>query len=357
MVWALGIGLALYGIHWREQPFLDYGLFLPQLGLLIIVFTLISYFLDHKQFPGLGPKIVWIPMLVIVVSMWLRLFVDFSLQTVTGGLYGIVLFLLYTTSRILGKDIFKAFIPFVVVVAISVIINGVMHPGEITGGIITNYCASAGFMIFGTIVNNFKWQWVLSTIALIALCFVGALEGVFIMAVLIVAILWRRDWGKRILLPLGIVVALIVSLGIIGYLVPLYNHNPNLNSLSQFIRSGVLDEETLNGVTTSRWVVAKKALSDIQILGHGYKPGLAEPFTVHNVPLVIVDQIGPLAGLAWLVVSLWCLIKTKWKYAWIAVIAMGVWDHYVWTQFAPYFWVLVGVSTTSKITSDRIFRE
>jgi hypothetical protein len=118
-----------------------------------------------------------------------------------------------------------------------------------------------------------------------------------------------------------------------------------------------LDEETLNGVTTSRWVVAKKALSDIQILGHGYKPGLAEPFTVHNVPLVIVDQIGPLAGLAWLVVSLWCLIKTKWKYAWIAVIAMGVWDHYVWTQFAPYFWVLVGVSTTSKITSDRIFRE
>jgi hypothetical protein len=191
---------------------------------------------------------------------------------------------------------------------------------------------------------------------LIALCFVGALEGVFIMAVLIVAILWRRDWGKRILLPIGAVIVLIVSFGVMGYLVPLYNHNPNLQSLSQFFASGVLDEETLNGITTSRWEVMKIALADIQILGHGYKPGLAEAYTVHNVPLVIIDQIGLLAGLAWLVVSLWCLIKTKWKYAWIAIIVMGVWDHYIWTQFAPYFWVLVGVSTTSTITSDKIFR-
>ncbi len=354
MVWALGIGLALYGIHWREQPFLNYGVFLPQIGIVIVILTLVDYYLKQKHFPDLGPKIVWIPMLVIVASMWLRLIVDFSMQTVAGGLYGLVLFLLYVASRTLDKRIFLAFIPFVVVVAISVIVNGVMHPGQLTGGIITNYCASAGFMIFGTIVNNFKWQWVLATIALLALFFVGALEGAFIIAVLVGAILWRRDWGKKILLPVALVLLVASTWGVVGYLMPLYTHNPNLDALSKAFTTGKVD---LNDITTDRWEVFNVALADIKILGHGYKPGLAEPYTVHNVPMVIVDQIGPVAGLAWLIVSVWCLFKTKWKYAWIALLAMCVWDHYVWTQFAPYFWVLVGVSTTSKITSDRIFRE
>lgn len=353
MVWALGIGLALYGIHWREQPLLDYGVFLPQIGIVIIVLTLVDYYLKQKHFPDLGPKIVWIPMLVIVASMWLRLIFDFSMQTVAGGLYGFVLFFLYVASRTLGKRIFLAFIPFVVVVAISAIINGVMNPGQITGGIITNYCASAGFMVFGTIVNNFKWQWVLGTVALIGLLFVGALEGAFAVAVLGIAILWRRDWSKKLLLPIIVVLVPIVVLLVMGYLVPLYTNNPNLEALSKALTTGEVD---LNAITSSRWEVNMRAMSDIQILGHGYKPGLAESYTVHNVPLIIVDQLGPLAGLAWLVVSVWCLIKTKWKYAWIAVLALGFWDHYVWTQFAPYWWCVVGVSTTSAITSDKIFK-
>ncbi|KKM68897.1 hypothetical protein LCGC14_1456350, partial [marine sediment metagenome] len=34
-----------------------------------------------------------------------------------------------------------------------------------------------------------------------------------------------------------------------------------------------------------------------------------------------------------------------------------VFDHYVWTQFAPWWWVLVGVSAASMDGgSDRIFR-
>jgi len=74
------------------------------------------------------------------------------------------------------------------------------------------------------------------------------------------------------------------------------------------------------------------------------------------VPLIIVDQIGPLAGLAWLWVTIACLVKTKWRYAFIAVIALSLFDHYIWTQAAPYWWVLVGVSTTSTIKSDLIFR-
>ena len=78
---------------------------------------------------------------------------------------------------------------------------------------------------------------------------------------------------------------------------------------------------------------------------------------VHNVPLVIVDQIGPLAGFAWLFITIFCLVKTKWKYAWSAVLVLSVFDHYIWTQFAPYWWALVGISTTVAIKNDYIFKE
>ena len=74
----------------------------------------------------------------------------------------------------------------------------------------------------------------------------------------------------------------------------------------------------------------------------------------------VLVELSPLIGiagaLAWLWVTLFCLIKTKWKYAWSGVIILSVFDHFIWTQVAPWWWVLVGVSSVSAIKSDLIFR-
>jgi len=52
----------------------------------------------------------------------------------------------------------------------------------------------------------------------------------------------------------------------------------------------------------------------------------------------------------------YCAVRTRWKYAFVAVLALSVWDHFIWTQFAPLWWALVGVATVSEVKSDLIFK-
>ena len=111
-----------------------------------------------------------------------------------------------------------------------------------------------------------------------------------------------------------------------------------------------------------RLEVIKDAMTHIKPLGEGYNlTDFSRSPNVHNVPLVLVQQLGYpgiLAGLAWLWVSVWCLVKTRWKYAFICIFALSFWDHYVFTQLAPVWWVLVGVSTapaSDNIKSDLLF--
>jgi len=369
--WALtlGTGLALYGMHWVEQPFLDY-VFLPQIGLIIIVFCVGFYFIQYPQKPDFGSKQVWIPMLVIVASIVAWVFIDFSMRTVASAFYGISLFAVYLVARQLGKNIFTIFIPFVIIIAISCIINGLINPGVKTGGINTNYCAISGFMIFGTVVNKFKWQWILAILVVVALFFTGSSEALFFISVFGIIMLVRRDWSKRLLVPIGTVIILIVTWGQLGNLAPLWYNNNNLKATYNLVSELLTDIERdlpaitskdMDEITTNRWERNERAITDMQPLGHGFWVTMPEYTdyslkTVHNVPLVIVDQIGPTAGLAWLVITMFCLVKTRWKYAWATVLILSVFDHYIWTQFAPYWWVLVGVSTTSSLKTDLIFR-
>jgi hypothetical protein len=79
-------------------------------------------------------------------------------------------------------------------------------------------------------------------------------------------------------------------------------------------------------------------------------------FTVYNVPLVIVQQVGILAALAWVFLIIYSLIKSKWKYAFIVVIALGLFDSYMWAQLGIFVVVLLGVASLNEIKTDLIFR-
>ena len=206
-------------------------------------------------------------------------------------------------------------------------------------------------------VNQGKWQWALIAVALIGLFFIGALESVFILGVLGITVLIRRDFSKHFIIAASVLVGLIGLWALLGYLIPLYEGNQNVAALfGLFNGDSTLDASTITTLTSGRWPVIVRAMKNISFIGHGYSLSTAGGQIVHNIPLIIVHQIGPIAGIAWLFVTVYCAIKTKWKYAWIAVMAMCVWDHYLYTQFTPYWWCLVGISTASNIKSDLIFR-
>ena len=364
--WAIiiGIGLALFPIHnlWLTKVTSIGGMatiHLPAIGAVIWIMGVLLFIRDNWRDLDLGDKKIYIPLLVIVASMGLSGFINGeSLKDkVYPLLMGGALFFAYVVSRSLGASIFRMLIPFVCLGAVIAVIIGILNPGIPSGGLITNYCASAGFLIFGAVVNQGKWQWVFIIIVLVGVFFIGALEAVFIFGILGITVLIRHDFSKRFIIIASVLVGLIGLWALLGYLAPLYEGNQNLAVLfGLFNGNSILDTSTLVALTTGRWEVIVREMRNISVIGHGYSLSTVGGGIVHNIPLIIVHQIGPIAGIAWLFVSVYCLIKTKWKYAWIAIMAMGVFDHYFWTQFGALYWVLIGVSTSSTIKSDLIFR-
>lgn len=364
--WAviIGVGLALFPIHnlWLTEVTSINGmatLFLPAIGAVLWIMGILLFIRNNWQNLNWGDKKIYIPLLVIVASMGLSGFINGdSIGGKVAPLFiGGALFFAYVVSHNLGIAIFRMLIPFVVLGAIIAVVIGILNPGVPSGGLITNYCASAGFLIFGAVVNQGKRQWVLVLIALISVFFIGALEGVFIVGVIGILVLARRDYNKYLLISLGVLLIMATVLALTGNLVQLYRGNNNLAVLFEIVTGKVpINMDTMNAITSQRWEVYAEAISRFNIIGYGYSFDLSQGRNIHNVPLNIMNQVGVLAAISWLGLSIYCAIKTKWHYAWIAILAMSIWDHYLWTQFGPYFWCLVGVSTASNIKSDLIFR-
>lgn len=375
---ALGIGLALFPIHnvWLTNVTSINGqatLFLPWFG--AAIWILVSLFLlrDHWREIDWGGKKITVPLLIIVASMGLSGFIngDSVGDKFSPILMGISMFALYGVTRYLvtqgiSESIKTPIIAMVLLGAVIGIIVGVIAPGSQEGGLITNYCASVGFLILGGLLIPRRWLWIAFVPILLAVFLLGALEGLFILAVLAVTMLVRRDWGKRLLLPVGVMVVLIGAWTLLGNTADTYRH-----TIKNFVALGSISESdteeygglwgAVDAALSGRWIVIKEAMCDIRVLGHGYvvTPAPAEAGDrrpVHCTPLLVVDQVGPLAGLAWLWVTVFCLVKTRWKYIWVAVLAMSVFDYYIWTQFAPYWWLLIGLSTATVASNDYIFR-
>ncbi len=365
--WALliGLGLALFPLSnsWLTEITSIDGqatLFLPAIGAGIWIMGVLLFINrgNWKDF-SLGDRKIYIPLFIIVGSMGISGLINGETLVAKGTplFTGIALFATYVVARKLGSDLFKMLIPFMILGSIIAVILGIIYPGESLGGLITNYCASAGFLIFAAMVNQGKWQWILIALALIGVFFIGALEAVFILGVLGLTVLIRRDVSKRFLIVVVGLVGLVGLWAVLGYLTPLYEGNRNIAVLMEVLSGDrSFNDLAITRITSGRWKVIVERLKETTLFGYGYSVMYDIRGTVHNLPLIISHQIGPLAAIAWSFVTVYAVIKTKWKYAWIGLMAMGVFDHYIWTQFSPFWWVLLGVSTASTIKSDKIFR-
>ena len=226
--WAIiiGIGLAVSPIHSTYLTRLvttdgEVGFFLPAFGTALWLMGALLFLVWSRQKIDWGDRVVFVPLLVIVAAIGLSgITADAWVAKFTPLLMGVSLFALYLVARVLGKDIFIALIPFAIIVTITVVVSGLLNPGQYTGGLITNYCASAGYLIFASLVCRGRWQWVLLTVAVIGLFFIGALEAVFIVGVLAVVIILRRDMSVRFAVVAGVLVFLVALWAGLGYLTP-----------------------------------------------------------------------------------------------------------------------------------------
>jgi len=218
-------------------------------------------------------------------------------------------------------------------------------------------------VLLGAALFIHKWQWVLAGLALVAILLTGSPEGLFALGVIGVAVLVRKDWSRKLVIVLA-PVAIVVVVGLVsGYGLTLYEYAGKVvaGETASPYGEGVGEPRD---ATQYRFQVIEDAMTRIRPLGEGYNlTNFSRSPNVHNVPLVLVQQLGYpgiLAAMAWLFVSIYCLVRTKWKYAWVAILALSVFDHFVWSQLAPVYWILVGVSTApapDNIKSDLLFKK
>jgi hypothetical protein len=381
LAWALGIGIASFAFRSYYYP----GLIIGLVTCVVVLFIMAVFILNDRERPKnvLGSKFVYIPLAIIALSIIFSAIVNY---TTADALFmqiiiAVVFFGVYLACRILGEKVFKPFAVAVVVEAASVVVNSlILHYGIHNGGFssILDYNTAIALMSFGAVVAVFYKQWVIVTIASVGIFFTGSEEGILVLAIILLAIIIRRDFSKKILLPIGLV-AVIVVLGVIPfnytkmlYAVPIdkvtmilyqkHNEESLAVTLERDNHTDVANPENfeipLDYPLNGRIRFSKIAIDNWNWLGSGYvlNPVDSKDFAAYNVPLVVAQQTGIWSGIVWVFVTIYCLVKTKWKYAFVALIALSLVDNFVWCQLGIFWWALIGVSTVSERKSDLMFR-
>jgi hypothetical protein len=315
---------------------------------------------------GFGNRQITIPLVIIAVAIGLSGIPQQGTEAkIAPAGMALVLLAVYFVSRILGEGIFLPLAAGAVVASLGVVAYQIWFPGVPSGGFIFkgNYNIATGVILLGAALFFRRGQWLLVLLGVIALLLSGSAEAVFTIGVLGLVVLFRRDWSRK----LGIVVGTSALVGVIffGSGIGLQTYQRvswAVAEVAPWLHIKVPEHyEPLEPPLAGRLLVIKEAMSNIKPLGTGYDLTKCEPGQiVHNVPLVIVQQLGwpgMLAALAWLWVSIWCLVKTRLKYVWALILSLCVFDHFVWTQLAPVWWMVVGVSSIPNvIETDLLFR-
>jgi hypothetical protein len=195
----VGIGLALLPMR--------IGMIGSLIGWGCLILATFWLLLD-KQY-SLGNKALGLPLLALAILQNLQ-GVELAARILPG-----LMFALYLVSTRISK---AALIPVGVVASIGgvVLIAQNLIVGARTGGFysVGNYNIAIGAILLGAILWQSKWQWLVLTLATIAVLVSGAEEGLIALGLLIAIMIIRKDWSKQTrtaIIAMG-ATALIVSL-------------------------------------------------------------------------------------------------------------------------------------------------
>jgi len=375
----IGSGLALSPIHnqvitsWATNSKGETLFFLPAFGYLLLIMgtgLFLLYHWDRVKAVGWGDRRVVGCLLFIVLTISASGAAYTGLQDRFAPMcMGIALLGVYLIARVIGRGLVTPLTVGAIVASLGVIAHQLAFPGQVTGGFVfeSNYDIVVGYILLGTLVCHGRLQWLLVGLASIALLFTGSPEAIFA-GVMVGLVITIREWRSRRYFSIlcGLVGVLVVWLGL-GHGLELYRYPTDIITQESVVTPN--NEAGERQAIGYRLDVIRDELSNLRPLGTGYsvtdfndrvlEDGRLTRI-VHNVPLVIVQQLGypgVLAGVAWLFISVWCLRRTRWRYVWVAVLALSVFDHYLWTQLGHWWWVLVGISTVSQPGNDLIFTE
>ncbi len=343
----LGVGLALLPM----QRF--YGLGVT--GLMLILFTSCWTVYRHWRDVVHAPKIVLCFVLILAL-----LAVAVPGSTTYAKFFMLGMICVFLTGTILGPDVFVPLGISAVIGGLSVLVTIGLNDFTRSGGMyhVSNYNESTGVILLGTIFWRHRYQWLLLPVAVAGALATGADEALVIIAMLGAAVILRRDISWKVLSTVALITIPFITLAFpnsptknLWATIPATYHTVFHNEASAKVGVQYEVEADLN----NRLRIVVDSFKDVRLFGHGYQPDNVLTTTIHSVPVRLLWELGPLAVLCWIGLIVYGIWKTSWKYAFVALVAASLFDHYPWTQLAPYFFVLLGVCSWSSKESDRIF--
>lgn len=282
----------------------------------------------------LGPKKFYIPLTVLVVLM-----------LIMGEDAGARLFALTLPSiYLLGLQAPRNNWMFPLIVAagtVSLLVQSVIGTPR-AGGIFGNANIAVGAITILTLLSPTRYRWITTSIALVGLFFTGAEEAFAAVGAAALVLALRRDFSKRTLLPVGVLIATIIISTPLGLTSKVWWTLP--------MRAEAVETQDIQVATGYRIDPWTMALTDIKLFGHGYNPNDLGPTTVHNVPLRILYELGPLAVLLWLWVTVYLMRRSL--YLGVTFLALSMLDHFLWTSLAPLYWLGVTCSDNEYLFKE-----
>jgi len=378
----LGLGLMLFGTHSTWLQWDDNVIFLPWIGVILIILA-VNWAIRVETFTfSWRPLWITIPIGAILCSMLMRLALERTMETFAGIAFILAFISVYIMARHYGRKILSPIVWFTAIEALSVfgyvLFVGSWHTDDMTtGGMVsdTNYDVAIGIMGIGLgaglfVIQSQKRLIAYSSLVIAAMFLTGSPETLVVLGCLMVYVLFyhrHNAWhilgnNRKLISTIGASLFVFIAFwAVIGGM------DQTVHRISEMTHNTVdaMAVETFEEAPDygdGRFPAYERALTTITPFGHGFSlfhyrvdhngapvDSMDAPYEgiiAHNVPLVIVEQIGIFGAIAWLVISVYCFIigSNRMRILWVIIGALCIFDHFIWTTIAPVWWAIVGLT-------------
>jgi len=347
-----------------------------------LIFTACLYSLWYfRKTLSLGTKWIWIPLAVMVLFSLLRFIVGNEPieSKLILAVYTFLMFLFYLVIRQKGQSVLWFIVPTLILYSLNAIVDEVINSTTLCNlrahGLSTNCDTLAALLVFCIFMLRGKWLW-LAPLGVIAILLTGSywVVGGIVVAGVVYIVLNHRNF-KWIYSKVSVTIASVVILfcvvglstgvaqkiwqiGVVKEVLTGSNY-PSIGGSSFNVDKGTTTILSRFDSWTARLSFVTFALSRFSWVGNGYFNNDEDVFNqpvvdklkgsmpIHNVPAMILDEIGPFAALAWLITMGYGIYKSKrYRYVLIAMLVTsctGQYDFWYWTSLGSYYYLTMGL--------------
>ena len=289
-----------------------------------------------------------LPFAVIAIAVFVNWGLHRDHDSYLMAMVLVVMLLCYLLGTVLGRRILWAFLPAAAAQAVAILVQYMTDPHRYLSGLTFYAHIHVPLMLFAALFAPSRWRPFALGAALAVSIISGSEEWLPAIVAIAITMLITMDWNRRVLLtaaPVAIVLLVVITTGMGSILYPRLTAE-RFSSPDEVLK--MRDEV----YAAAYWEWGESPLTMSFGTGADYALG---GDSIHNAPIKVAHDLGLWAALAWLGMTLWLSIRSRYRYAFAIILALSMIDNYFWTYLFPWYWCLAGIAAVDRTRDDHIF--